>query len=369
MGRIRIKSLVATALGLGVALQGLVGCGMNDQVAASTAASETTNGFQSRVTDTLGHPAGHLLVSAFPMESWSDSAVPLRGIRTDSFGLVTLSSLDSGEYRVEVVGDSTGASFSLLVVPNGKLQFQEVRVRSLAHVKGYVSLPLGVKHAWVQIQGSAGGVWTDTLGVFDLPVAVGLSPIVIRAVSILDSIPLGQDTLLLAPGETRNLGSLRDPFRIGHLTFGPVAGTYENPVMFSIASKVPGVEIHYTINGSEPTMASPIFSGVLDIQKSTLVRAWGVKQGLRSSPQDSAWIRIRVRPVEFHPISGNPLNVWIASTTNGAHTHCTLDGSIPTAKSPVCDTVKVTKTFWVKAIGVMDGLEDSRVDSAWFQGP
>jgi len=365
----RIKSLAWIAALLGIASPGLLGCGSDDTVAASTAASETTNGLQARVTDTASRPVGKLRVSLLGIESWGDSSARPESFLTGSDGFVLLQHLDSGEYRVEVQGDSLGASFPLLVVPDGKLQFQEIRVRPLARVKGQVLLPEGVAHAWVQIQGSASGAWTDSAGNFELSVAVGLSPIVLRAITIQDTLPLGQDTLLLAPGEVRNLGVLRDPFRVGPLVFGPVAGTYENPVMFSVSSKVPGVAIHYTLDGSVPTLKSPVFSGVLDIQKSTLVRAWGVKPGLRPSPQESAWVRIRVRPVEFHPLSGTPLNVWIASTTNGAHTHCTFDGTTPTKSSARCDTIQVTRTFYVKAIGVLEGLEDSRVDSAWFQGP
>jgi hypothetical protein len=348
---------------------GLVACGESERVAGSTAASETTNGFQSRVTDTLGRPVGKLRVSLAPIGAWSDSNAAISGIRTDSVGLVLMAGLDSGEYRVEVTDDTVGASFSLVVVPGGRLQFQEVRVRPLAHVKGHVQLPDGAHRAWIQALGSVGGVWTDSLGRFDLPVATGLAPIVVRAVTILDTLPLGQDTLLLAPGETKNLGLLRDPFRVAPVTFGPVPGIFENPVMASIATKTPQARIHYTLDGSLPTTASPVFSGVLDIQKSTLVRAIAVKPGLRSSPLDSAWFRIRVRPVEFHPLSGNPLNVWLASTTYGARVHCTTDGTVPTRRSPRCDTIQVVRTGWVKAIGVMDGLEDSRVDSAWFQGP
>lgn len=347
----------------------LSGCGDSDKVAGSTAASETTNGLQARVTDSVGRPVGSLSVTIWPIHAWSDSARKVEGFRTDAVGIVQMSQIDSGEYRVEVVGESTGVSFPLLVVPDGKLQFQEIRVRPLAWVRGSVHLPEGISRVWVQIQGSAQGVWSDSTGHFEISVAVGLAPIVIRAISVQDTLPLGQDTLLLAPGEVRELGVLRDPFRVGSLTFGPAPGVYENPVMFSIASKVPGVTIHYTLDGSLPTKNSPVFSGVLDIQKSTLVRAWGLKPGLRPSPQESAWVRIRVRPVEFHPLSGTPLTVWIASTTNGARVHCTQDGSVPTENSPRCDTLQITKTGYVKAIGVMSGLENSRIDSAWFQAP
>lgn len=349
-------------------LSGVAGCG-SDQIAASPSASETTNGLQARLTDTSGHPVSAMKASLALVNTWSDSGVQTVYYSADSAGGMLLSDLPAGEYRVDVQGDSLGASFHLVVLGDGSLQSQDIRVRRLATVKGRVVLPEGAEHAWVQILGGAGGYWTDSLGNFEIPVAVGVAPVVIRAVVAQDTLPLGQDTLLLSPGEYRDLGLLRDPFRVGSLTFGPAAGTYENPVMFSISSKVEGVKIHYTTDGSEPTASSPLFNAPLDIQKSTLVRAWAEKVGLRPSPQESAWVYIRVRPVEFHPISTDPLKIWIASTTNGAHTHCTTDGSMPSRTSPVCDTIQITSSVWVKAIGVMDGLEDSRVDSAWYRGP
>ena len=345
-----------------------VGCD-NDSVVASPSASETTNGLYARLTDAAGKPVKGLYATVAFVDSWSDSSVSHTSFRVDSTGVVKISGLDSGEYRVEAMGDSLGASFRLLVLPDRKYQFQEIRVVRLARVKGYVVLPQGVQRAWIQVLGGSSGFWTDSLGYFDIPVAVGFAPVVLRAVIAQDSLPLGQDTLLLAPGEVRNLGLLRDPFRVGALTFGPQPGVYENPVMFSVASGVEDVTIYYTTDGSEPGPSSRVFKSPIDIQKTTLVRAWGVKPGLRPSAQESAWVRIRVRPVEFHPLSGTPLLVWMTSTTNGSHVHCTTDGSTPTGESPTCDTIRVTKSFCVKAIAQMDGLEDSRVDSLCFQGP
>ncbi|MCB9496975.1 MAG: chitobiase/beta-hexosaminidase C-terminal domain-containing protein [Fibrobacteria bacterium] len=349
---------------------GFLGCNESDSVVASnTAASETTNGFHSRVTDTLGKPIGRLRVTVLGVESWIDSSSEVPGFRTDSIGMVKVAGLDSGEYRVEITDGSQGTSFPLLVVPGGQLQFQESRVRPMATVRGRVPLPEGIEHAWVQIQGGAIGVWTDSLGNFEIPVSVGLSPVILRAVSVLDSLPLGQDTLLLAPGEIRDLGELRDPFRVGSVTIGPEPGTYEYGVMVLLTTKVPGARIHYTLDGSKPGPNSPVYDQTLDIQKSTLIRTWAVKQGLRPSPQESAWVRIRVRPVQFNPMGGDPLKVWIFSSTYGSHARCTTDGTLPTRESPLCDTIQITRTGWIKAIGVMEGLEDSRVDSAWFQGP
>lgn len=362
------RTTLATSLLLSAFLLGGVGCGTNEQMMASPSASETTNGLQARLIDTLGHRVGTMKATLAKVGTWSDSSETPNYYLTDSAGNIRIVGIPAGEYRVAVQSDTLGASFHLVVLSDGQLQSQDIIVRPLAFVKGRVALPSGATRAWVQIQGGDGGYWTDSLGRFRIPVTVGVAPVVIRVVSAQDTLPLGLDTLLLLPGEERDLGLMRDPFRVAPITFGPVPGVFENPVMFSIATRTEGALIHYTIDGSIPDKSSKLFVSPLDIQKTTLVRAWAEKAGLRPTPVESAWVYIRVRPVEFHPISSNPLKVWITSTTNGARTHCTLDGTVPTRSSPICDTVQIRDSVWVKAIGVMDGLEDSRVDSAWYPG-
>ncbi|MEO8663163.1 MAG: chitobiase/beta-hexosaminidase C-terminal domain-containing protein [Bryobacteraceae bacterium] len=56
-------------------------------------------------------------------------------------------------------------------------------------------------------------------------------------------------------------------------TFSPPAGIYNATQVVSMASATPGAVIHFTLNGSTPTAASPVYSHPLAISGSTVVRA------------------------------------------------------------------------------------------------
>src|SRR2546425_7791256 len=57
------------------------------------------------------------------------------------------------------------------------------------------------------------------------------------------------------------------------ISFNPVGGVFTNPVSLQITCKTPGVPIHYTIDGSEPTAQSPLYSSPIALTNSTFVRA------------------------------------------------------------------------------------------------
>src|SRR6185437_5988978 len=78
-------------------------------------------------------------------------------------------------------------------------------------------------------------------------------------------------------------------------TVFPAPGTYSNTTSLSLQDAVPGAEIHYTWDGSEPTAGSPVFnprevlfiSGVYDGNKGLktgyTLRAVAVQAGMTAS--------------------------------------------------------------------------------------
>ncbi|MBA3709433.1 MAG: chitobiase/beta-hexosaminidase C-terminal domain-containing protein, partial [Planctomycetes bacterium] len=62
-------------------------------------------------------------------------------------------------------------------------------------------------------------------------------------------------------------------------TFTPIPGTYSVPQSVAIASTTPRTTIHYSIDGSEPTEASPVYSAPIAIAGDTTVRARGFAPG------------------------------------------------------------------------------------------
>ncbi len=78
-------------------------------------------------------------------------------------------------------------------------------------------------------------------------------------------------------------------------TVFPAPGTYFNTTSLSLRDEVPGTEIHYTWDGSEPTASSPVYDprevlfigGVYDgnkgLQTGYTLRAVAIKQGMAAS--------------------------------------------------------------------------------------
>jgi glyoxylase-like metal-dependent hydrolase (beta-lactamase superfamily II) len=87
-------------------------------------------------------------------------------------------------------------------------------------------------------------------------------------------------------------------------TIFPATGTYSNTTSLSLRDEVPGAEIHYTWDGSDPTASSPLFSpgevlfiaGIYDgdkgLQTGYTLRAVAVKPGV--APSDPVTFSYRV---------------------------------------------------------------------------
>ncbi len=64
----------------------------------------------------------------------------------------------------------------------------------------------------------------------------------------------------------------------------PEGTVFEGELEVTLSIDAPDTEIRYTLDGSDPSAASALYSGPITIDTSTLVRAQGMKSGLASSP-------------------------------------------------------------------------------------
>ena len=72
----------------------------------------------------------------------------------------------------------------------------------------------------------------------------------------------------------RFLADFLDPAgSVASPSFNPPAGVYFTPQSVSVSSATPGVTIHYTIDGSNPTSASPVYSTPINISATTTLKA------------------------------------------------------------------------------------------------
>ena len=152
-------------------------------------------------------------------------------------------------------------------------------------------------------------------------------------------------------------------------TFSPVGGTYPGPISVTIDA-LSGLQIHYTTNGTTPTISSPEYVGAIPVTETTTIKAiaYSATEG-ESAVASATYI---IAPIAAEPIFSPPAGTYIKSVTvkltdatKGAVLHCTTNGSTPTSGSPVCPaSIVVTATETIKAIAVATGFTNSVVASA-----
>jgi len=115
------------------------------------------------------------------------------------------------------------------------------------------------------------------------------------------------------------------------------------PVKVSAATSTPGATIRMTTDGSDPGPASPARSSVdlannLTTTEQTVVKARAFADGLEPSGVAQQTYVVKASTPVLSPPGGaysGPQSVAITTATPGAQLRYTLDGSVPTASSPL----------------------------------
>ena len=155
-------------------------------------------------------------------------------------------------------------------------------------------------------------------------------------------------------------------------TVSPAAGSYADSVTVTLATSTVDAAIRYTTNGTEPTETSALYSAPLTFTATTTLRARAFKPGFTASSTTVAAYTVTVATdvatPTVSPAAGSypgSVAVTLATATSGAALRYTLDGSTPTATSPL-----YTAPLWlsanttVKARGFKSGLTASPVATA-----
>ena len=146
----------------------------------------------------------------------------------------------------------------------------------------------------------------------------------------------------------------------------PGTGAYGTPQNVTLSTTTAGATVRYTTDATEPTASSTAYSAPVAVASTLTLRARGFKTGW--SPSDSVtpsyWISGgTVAAPTATPAAGTftsaPL-VTLASATSGASIRYTLDGSDPTATSPLYRyPFVVGATTTVKARAFKTGMTQS----------
>ena len=152
-------------------------------------------------------------------------------------------------------------------------------------------------------------------------------------------------TLNLASGAaTYDSGLLTINTSSGYLSqpvFSPIAGTYDGTKTVEITCQDQDATIRYTLDWSDPSSTSPIYSGPITLDQSGTIKAKAFKGGVESRTTTGTYDLIFPDTVEapiLYPAGGvfsERQNVSIICPTPGATIRYTLDGSEPNETSAI----------------------------------
>ena len=154
-------------------------------------------------------------------------------------------------------------------------------------------------------------------------------------------------------------------------TFTTMGGSFTSAQTVAILDSIGG-SIYYTTDGSTPTTKSHLYSSVLTISATETLQAIATAPGYSSSAVTSATYTIStLAATPVFSIAGGTYNTTqylsFSDATLGSVIHYTLDGSIPSASSPIFTTpVKIDAAQYVSAAAIAPGYKMSNVANGMF---
>lgn len=111
--------------------------------------------------------------------------------------------------------------------------------------------------------------------------------------------------------------------------FSPAAGTVKPGTAVTITTRTEGAEIHYTLDGSDPTISSTLYTEAIVLNETTTIKAIATKEGQDASPVASA----RFVVSDNAPVDGD-------GSDNAPYTVAQVIALNPTSKDVALETGK-----------------------------
>ena len=159
--------------------------------------------------------------------------------------------------------------------------------------------------------------------------------------------------------------------KVTNPVFDPVKGTYLDGQLLTL-SCTGSESIFYTTDGSTPTeFNGTVYTSPLVLDRTTTIKAVGIKEGSRYSDVISNNYIIKVNAPVFSVEAGHIYQsyqtVELSSSTIGATIYYTLDGTDPTDQNTVySEPLEITQNCTLKAIAYKEGLMHSIVTSGHY---
>lgn len=128
--------------------------------------------------------------------------------------------------------------------------------------------------------------------------------------------------------------------QVGAPTFSPAPSTFATPPTVTITSSTAGATIYYTLDGSMPTVASPLYTAPVLVSTTSTLKAMAAKDGWSNSTAASGVYTINggtLATPTATPTSGT-FDTQVAvslSADAGATIRYTTNGSTPTSTSTI----------------------------------
>ena len=292
--------------------------------------------------------------------TWTSGAVSTAAIASGN-GWVETTFMDASSMRILGLsnGNSSPASDDVdfgLMMWGGTLQIYERGVQKF----GGLALSQGDR-VRVSVEGgvvkySRDGVWVYTS-------------------TLAPTYPLLVDTSILTPGSqivgTTISGDSIQPIQVPSPQLTPGPGTFPTAISVQITAQDPLSVSRYTLDGSDPTTASQLYTAPLTIATTADLRVRGFRSGWNSSSAVGGTYQIGapLTPPTFSPQSGTYQTSVVVSISAPASTtiRYTLDGTPPSTSSALYSgPLTVTQSTTLKAIAVQSMGAPSAVAQATY---
>lgn len=152
-------------------------------------------------------------------------------------------------------------------------------------------------------------------------------------------------------------------------SFNVGGGTYSSEQTVIISSATEGATIRYTLDGSDPTSNSTVYTSPIKVNYNTTIKAYASKQGLIDSRVFGATYKFAPTAEPCFNLSSGTYSsaqtVSINCATEGAVIRYTTDGSAPSINSPIySNPITISSNTTIKAYAYKGCHLDSNIVTA-----
>lgn len=148
--------------------------------------------------------------------------------------------------------------------------------------------------------------------------------------------------------------------------FAPTGGVYNTSQSVTITSSTVGADIRYTLDNTEPTSASTLYTAALTVNSNDTIKARTFKTGYDSSAVTTEIYRFKAATPAISPAGGtftSPQSISISCASPGAQIYYTLNGIDPTSSATLYTVpFSVSTSNMVKARAYVTGYDTSSID-------